>query len=96
MAVAGRQAKNHSMFIPPPPRQPQQTWLWLAPYAAIGIFALAMLVVTALLQWRERDTALSALEGDMHWAERTIETRLRAHQDFLSELGREQEFRQLT
>ena len=96
MAVAGRQAKNHSMFIPPPPRQPQQTWLWLAPYAAIGIFALAMLVVTALLQWRERDTALSALEGDMHWAERTIEARLRAHQDFLSELGREQEFRQLT
>ena len=90
------QAKNQSMFKPPPPRQPKQTWLWLAPYAAIGVFALAMLVVTGLLQWREQDTALSALEGDMHWAERTIENRLHAHQDFLTELGREQEFRQLT
>jgi hypothetical protein len=55
-----------------------------------------MLVLTALLQWRELDTARSALEGDMHWAERTIESRLHAHQDFLAELGREQEFRQLT
>ena len=96
MAEHRRQAKNQSMFIRPPPRQPRQTWLWLAPYAAIGIFALAMLIVTALLQWREQDTALSALEGDMHWAGRTIETRLHGHQDFLTELGREQEFRQLT
>lgn len=55
-----------------------------------------MLIVTGLLQWREQDTALSALQGDMHWAERTIEARLHAHQDFLTELGREQEFRQLT
>ena len=96
MAERKRQAKNQTMLIRPPPRQPKQTWLWLAPYAAIGIFALAMLIVTALLQWREHDTALSALEGDMHWAERTIETRLHGHQDFLNELGREQEFRQLT
>ena len=96
MAEQRRQAKNQSMFKPPPPRQPKQAWLWLAPYAAIGIFALAMLIVTGLLQWREHDTALSALEGDMHWAERTIEARLHAHQDFLTELGREQEFRQLT
>ncbi|MGE5470671.1 MAG: PAS domain S-box protein [Bacteroidota bacterium] len=84
------------MFIRPPPSQPRQPWLWLAPYVAIGFFALAMLIVTALLQWREKDTARSALEGDMHWAERTIENRLHAHQDFLAELGREQEFRQLT
>ena len=93
MAERRRQAKNQSMFIRP---QPRQTWLWLAPYVAIGVFALAMLIVTGLLQWREQDTALSALEGDMHWAERTIEARLHAHQDFLTELGREQEFRQLT
>ncbi len=84
------------MFIRPPPSQPKQPWLWLAPYFAIGIFALAMLIVTALLQWREQDTARSALEGDMHWAERTIENRLHAHQDFLGELARDQEFRQLT
>ncbi len=96
MAERRRQAKNQPMFIRPPPRQSRQTWLWLAPYAAIGVFALAMLIVTALLQWREQDTALSALEGDMHWAERTIENRLHGHQDFLTELGREQEFRQLT
>jgi PAS domain S-box-containing protein len=84
------------MFIRPPPTQPKQPWLWLAPYFAIGIFAVAMLVVTAILQWREQDTARSALEGDMHWAERTLENRLHQHQDFLSELGREQEYMQLT
>ncbi len=78
-----------------PPRHPRQTWLWLAPYAAIGIFALAMLILTALLQWREQDTARSALEGDMHWAERTIETHLHNHRDFLGELARDLEFRQL-
>ena len=84
------------MFIRPPPPPPKQTWPWLAPYVAIGIFAVAMLVITALLQWRELDTARSALEGDMHWAERTIESRLHGHIDFLGELGREQEFKQLT
>ena len=72
MAERRRLAKNRFMFIRPPPRQPKQTWLWLAPYAAIGIFALAMLIVTGLLQWREQDTALSALEGDMHWAEQYV------------------------
>ena len=96
MAARRRPAKNCTMQqrISTPP--PQQTWLWLAPYIAIGVFALAMLILTGLLQWRELDTARSALEGDMHWAERTIETRLQAHRDFLAELGREQEFKQLT
>jgi hypothetical protein len=91
-----RAAKNQPMFPPPPAPSPQQTWLWNAPYLAVGVFALAMLIITALLQWREHDTARSALEGDMHWAERTIENRLFSHQDFLGELGREQEFMQLT
>ncbi len=84
------------MFLRPPAPSPKQAWLWLAPYVAIGIFAVAMLIVTGLLQWREHDTLRSALEGDMHWAERTIESRLHGHVDFLSELGREQEFKQLT
>lgn len=96
MAGKAEPTKNHSMFIRPPPYQAHQARLWLAPYLAIGVFAIAMLVVTALLQWREQDTALAALEGDMHWAERTIESRLHGHQDFLAELGRDQEFRQLT
>ena len=95
MARQPQPAKNRGMFVRPPPAPPRQRWLWLAPYVAIGVFALAMLVVTALLQWRELDTARSALEGDLHWAERTIENRLHAHQEFLGELGREQEFRQL-
>ena len=83
------------MLISPPPRPLRQTWLWSAPYFAIGVFALAMLIITALLQWRELDTARSALEGDMHWAERTIESRLHGHADFLAQLGRDQEFMQL-
>jgi PAS domain S-box-containing protein len=96
MADAARAAKNLPMLMRPPSPQPKHARLWLAPYVAIGVFALAMLVLTGLLQWRELDTARSALEGDMHWAERTIENRLHAHQDFLAELGREQEFKQLT
>ena len=96
MALKGVGAKNPFMFNRPPPAVANQTKLWLAPYVAIGIFAIAMLIVTALLQWRAQDTALAALEGDMHWAERTIESRLQAHQDFLAELGRDQEFRQLS
>ncbi len=96
MAVKPGQTKNSAMLPRVPSKSPKQTWLWLAPYFAIGVFAVAMLIVTAILQWRELDTARSALEGDMHWAERTIESRLHAHQDFLAELGREQEFKQLT
>ena len=96
MADVTPAAKNLAMLMRPPSPQPKHTRLWLAPYVAIGIFALAMLVITGLLQWRELDTARSALEGDMHWAERTIENRLNAHQDFLAELAREQEFKQLT
>lgn len=96
MAVKPGRTKNSAMLPRVPSKSPKQTWLWLAPYFAIGVFAVAMLIVTAILQWRELDTARSALEGDMHWAERTIESRLHAHQDFLAELGREQEFKQLT
>jgi len=83
------------MQMPPLPPAPRNRWLWLWPYIAIGAFAAAMLAVTALLQWREMDTARSALEGDMHWAERTIETRLRSHQDFMEKLAHEQETGQL-
>ncbi len=95
MAWRLRSTKNWRMFSLRQPGVPGQTWLWNAPYVAIGAFALAMLIVTALLQWRELDTARSALEGDMHWAERTLANRLHAHLDFITELGREQEFRQL-
>ena len=96
MAERAPTTKNWPMFPLLSNAPPRQNWLWLAPYVAIGIFALAMLILTGLLQWRELDTARSALEGDMHWAERTIENRLHAHQDLLGELGREQEFKQLT
>ena len=95
MADPDGSAKNPVMFPKPPAPSPHQTWLWNAPYLAVGIFALAMLIITGLLQWREHDTAKSALEGDMHWAERTLEKRLFSHLDFLGELGREQEFLQL-
>jgi len=95
MATVPQGAKNPGMPDRASNAAPRQPWLWLAPYVAIGIFALAMLVVTGVLQWREQDTARSALEADLHWAERTLESRLNAHQEFLGELGRDQEFRQL-
>src|SRR5574343_711620 len=96
MAQSAAKGKNVDMFVVSPSPQPHQKHLWLAPYVAIGVFALAMLVLTGLLQWREQDTALSALEGDMHWAERTIESRLRSHEEFLEQLGRDHEFGRLT
>ncbi len=96
MVIRFASARMGRMLPPAPAPLARQNWLWLAPYAAIGIFALAMLIITGLLQWRELDTARSALEGDMHWAERSIENRLHGHLDFLNELGRGQEFRQLT
>lgn len=95
MAGLRPRAKNRDMLFRTPSSRPRLAWLWVAPYVAIGFFALAMLVTTAILQWREQDTARSALEGDMHWAERTIESRLHGHQDFLGELARDQEYRQL-
>ncbi|HJW24378.1 MAG TPA: PAS domain S-box protein [Rhodocyclaceae bacterium] len=95
MAPFWSKAKNSAMFSPTPPPHPRQAWLWSAPYFAIGFFAVAMLITTAILQWREHDTAHSALEGDMHWAERTIDSRLHGHQDFLAELARDQEYLRL-
>ncbi len=96
MVIHFAKSRMDRMLSKHPTSLTRQNWLWLAPYAAIGIFALAMLIITGLLQWREMDTARSALEGDMHWAERSIDNRLHAHLDFLNELGRAQEFRQLT
>ncbi len=95
MEVFSSNPNNLAMMNPLPPKTQSSSHLWYAPYLAIGVFALAMLVITALLQWREQDTALSALEGDMHWAERTLESRFHAHLDFLGELARDQEFKQL-
>jgi len=60
------------MLFPTPPPQPKQAWLWFAPYLAIGFFALAMLFTTAILQWREQDTARSPLARDMHLVQRPL------------------------
>jgi hypothetical protein len=37
------------MGAPPLLRLIRQKWLWLAPYGAIGVFALTMLILTGLL-----------------------------------------------
>ncbi len=71
-------------------------WLWIAPYMAIGVFALSMLGLTAMLQLQERRTADAAVETDIQWAERTMEARMIGHQDFLAELDRELEQGRLT
>lgn len=84
------------MGAPPLLRLIRQKWLWLAPYGAIGVFALTMLILTGLLQMREQNTARAALEGDMQWAERSIEARMLGHQAFLADLARDLERRRLT
>jgi hypothetical protein len=77
-------AKNLSVLMRSLSAQPRQTWLWLAPYVAIGVFALAMLVVTALLQWRElRYRAVGARRRHALGRADHRERACRAHQDFL-------------
>jgi len=66
MAAPAPRAKNHPMFIRPPAQPRRQTWLWFAPYAAIGIFAVAMLVVTGAMA----AAACQALQAAQRWLQR--------------------------
>jgi hypothetical protein len=43
MAAFPQPAKNCGMLQQLSTKPPKQTWLWLAPYFAIGVFALAIL-----------------------------------------------------
>ncbi|MBL8483463.1 MAG: PAS domain S-box protein [Rhodocyclaceae bacterium] len=64
-------------------------WYWNLPFAAVAVFALAMLATVWGLQKRETDAALDTLARDMQWAEQTMRMHLAADQEFLAQLARD-------
>lgn len=64
-------------------------WLWTAPYVAVGIFAITMLVLVWLLQAREAESQRSAVARDVQWAEQTIRLHMQGTEEFLGQLSRD-------
>ncbi len=69
--------------------RPNQGWLWMMPNVAVGMFILAMIALVWLLQKRDFDQQLVALERDAQWAEQTLRANLQGDDDFLQGLARE-------
>ena len=67
----------------------QRNWVLSVPYLAIGVFALAMLVLVWGLQKRETDLQNDALGRDVQWAEQTMRLHMQGTQDYLSQMARE-------
>ncbi|WP_374263591.1 PAS domain S-box protein [Zoogloea sp.] len=74
---------------PQPPHNVQTNWYWSAPYFAVLIFALAMLVLVWVLQRQESETQRNALARDVQWAEQTMRLHMQGTEDFLGQLARE-------
>ena len=68
---------------------PRADWYWTAPYIAVLVFALAMLVIVWTLQHQERETQRNALARDVQWAEQTMRLHMQGTEEFLSQLARE-------
>lgn len=64
-------------------------WYWTAPYLAVAIFAVAMLMLVWGLQAREREVEAGALARDARWAEQTMRLHLQSNHDFVQQLARE-------
>jgi PAS domain S-box-containing protein len=64
-------------------------WYWTAPYVAVGVFALTMLVLVWLLQTREAEGQRNAVARDVQWAEQTIRLHMQGTEEFLSQLARD-------
>ena len=70
-------------------RAARPDWYWSAPYIAVLIFALAMLVLVWVLQRQEGETQRNALARDVQWAEQTMRLHMQGTEDFLGQLARE-------
>jgi len=78
-----------SRTTPIPPSPPRATWYWSAPYFAVLVFALAMLVLVWILQRQESETQRNALARDVQWAEQTMRLHMQGTEEFLGQLARE-------
>ncbi len=64
-------------------------WHWTLPYLAVGLFALAMLVLVWFLQVREGEVERNALARDVQWAEQTMRLHMGGTEEFLGKLARD-------
>lgn len=64
-------------------------WYWTAPYAAVTVFALAMLALVWLLQAREIDGQRNAVARDVQWAEQTMRLHMQGTEEFFGQLARD-------
>ena len=71
------------------PNAPQANWYWSAPYFAVLLFALAMLVLVWILQRQETETQRNALARDVQWAEQTMRLHMQGTEEFLGQMARE-------
>jgi len=71
------------------PNAPQANWYWSAPYFAVLLFALAMLVLVWILQRQESETQRNALARDVQWAEQTMRLHMQGTEEFLGQMARE-------
>ncbi|HYS82094.1 MAG TPA: ATP-binding protein [Anaeromyxobacteraceae bacterium] len=63
--------------------------VWVLPNLVLGLFAIALFALLAVLGRHETETRRNALARDVQWAEQTIRTRLAANEDFLQLLAKE-------
>ncbi|MDD3354932.1 PAS domain S-box protein, partial [Zoogloea sp.] len=73
-----------------PPRKPvRANWYWTAPYVAVLLFALVMLILVWTLQRQEVETQRNGLARDVQWAEQTMRQHMQGTEEFLGQLARE-------
>lgn len=64
-------------------------WYWIAPYIAVGVFAITMLLLVWFLQARETDSQRNAVARDVQWAEQTIRLHMQGTEEALQQLARD-------
>ena len=77
-----------------PANQPQpvpalfkQTWFWIMPNVAVGLFVIAMAALLWALQRHELEQQQNILLRDMQWAEQTIRLHMQVNQETLAGLA---------
>ena len=62
---------------------------WTAPYVAVVVFALTMLVLVWILQRQESEVQRNAIARDVQWAEQTMRLHMQGTEEFLTQMSRD-------
>ena len=68
---------------------PHLRWYWTAPYVAVVVFALSMLVLVWMLQAREIANERASVARDVQWAEQTMRIHMQGTEEFFGQLARD-------